>query len=144
MLHAIFSAIVTTDDIDRVVMNLPASMTHTDDGQDLRTKARKLLERGCHNPLVADWFSGRYEVLNECAIIERQPDTGKVIERRTDRVMVSDKRIIVVDFKFGNAKSEHAEQVADYIRLLAGMYRGKSIKGFLWYVYDNRVDEVIP
>ena len=144
VLHAIFSAIVTTDDIDRVVMNLPASMTHTDDGQDLRAKARQLLERGCHNPLVADWFSGRYEVLNECAIIERQPDTGKVIERRTDRVMVSDKRIIVVDFKFGNAKSEHAEQVADYMRLLAGMYRGKSIKGFLWYVYDNRVDEVIP
>ena len=48
---------------------------------------------------------------------------------------------IVVDFKFGSPKPEYQAQVRRYMNLLADMGH-HHIKGYLWYVYSNRIEEV--
>ena len=55
--------------------------------------------------------------------------------------MTDGERMIVVDFKFGRPRDEYYAQVREYMSLLAGMgYR--DIKGYLWFVYSNKIEEV--
>ena len=49
--------------------------------------------------------------------------------------------VIVVDFKFGTPLSEHHDQVRRYMSLLSEMGY-TNIKGYLWYVYSNLINEV--
>ena len=48
---------------------------------------------------------------------------------------------IVVDFKFGKPHDEHQKQVRQYMELLGNMGY-KSVKGYLWYVFPNKIVEV--
>jgi hypothetical protein len=43
-----------------------------------------------------------------------------------------------VDFKFGKPIEEHLKQVREYMDLLMQMGH-KQVKGYLWYVYTNRI-----
>jgi len=83
------------------------------------------------------WFDGSSKVLNEIEIIE---PGGRIY--RPDRVLMSSE-ITVIDFKFGSIKSlSHERQVARYMSLIRGMGT-KPVKGFLWYLEDNEIIEVI-
>ena len=68
-------------------------------------------------------------------------ESGRVVERRPDRVMTDGKRMVVVDFKFGAPRAEHHFQVAEYMRLLVSMGHD-DVKGYIWYVYNNIIEEV--
>lgn len=89
---------------------------------------------------MADWFSSRWQLFNECSIIALDEE-GHLKERRPDRVMTDGKETIVVDFKFGSPKESYHDQVMQYMQLLEDMGM-PSVKGFLWYVYSNKVEEV--
>ncbi len=55
--------------------------------------------------------------------------------------MIQGDNVVVVDFKFGNKKPEYTEQVLEYMHLLRQMgYR--HVKGYLWYVYKNVLEEI--
>ena len=62
-------------------------------------------------------------------------------EKRPDRVMQRGDQTVVVDFKFGNPKEEHLAQVREYISLLKEMGHSH-VEGFLWYVYQNKIQKV--
>jgi hypothetical protein len=49
--------------------------------------------------------------------------------------------MIVVDFKFGRPQDQYHQQVREYMELLRDMGY-KQIRGFLWYVYSNNLEEV--
>ena len=50
---------------------------------------------------------------------------------------------IVVDFKFGSPKSEYHDQVREYMDLIRKMNGPlTSVKGYLWFVYSNQIEEV--
>ena len=66
---------------------------------------------------------------------------GNMKERRPDRVMTDGHETHVVDFKFGSPKAEYHEQVREYMTLLSSMGM-PNVKGWLWYVYNNKVEEV--
>ena len=55
--------------------------------------------------------------------------------------MQNDKETVVVDFKFGKPKPEYHNQVKEYMELLGSMGH-KNVKGYLWYVYPNKIVEV--
>lgn len=61
--------------------------------------------------------------------------------RRPDRVMIKDGKVVVVDFKFGKKKDVYRKQVEEYMQLLGAMGY-TDIKGYLWYVFANELDEV--
>jgi ATP-dependent exoDNAse (exonuclease V) beta subunit len=138
ILHQIFSTIRTVDDIDDALSRLQFEGVLYD---ELITAERitDMLRKRLSHPKVADWFSSRWTLFNECTILSIED--GQVRERRPDRVMTNGREWVVVDFKFGSPKPEYHEQVREYMTLLASMGH-TNITGYLWYVYSNKIEEV--
>lgn len=148
MLHSIFSRINTKDDVERVLSELQMEGVlcdglNKDIGSALeREKLHAILNKCFENPIVADWFGGGWNLYNECTILSADKETGNVVKKRPDRVMQRGDETVVIDYKFGKQMREYKEQVRDYMKLL--LYMGhKKVKGYLWFVYSNKIEEVI-
>lgn len=140
VLHEVFSSIRTTADISKALRNLELDgivYDQTLTPERITHMIRKRLE----DPRVAQWFSDRWTLFNECAILSIDKHTGQVSERRPDRVMTDGQQMIVVDFKFGKERNEYHEQVRQYMQLLTQMGYG-NVSGYLWFVYSNIIKEV--
>ena len=138
VLHQIFSTIRTSADIEGALKRLQIEGVLYDE-QVTAEKITTMLHKRLSNKKVADWFSDRWTLFNECTILSIE--NGEVIERRPDRVMTDGKEWVVIDFKFGSPKDEYHDQVREYMQLLANMGH-TNIKGYLWFVYSNRIEEV--
>ena len=140
ILHQIFSTIRTADDIDDALQQLQFEGVLYDE-QITPSRIQQMLHKRLSDPRVADWFSSRWTLFNECTILSM--DNGEVKERRPDRVMTDGQNWVVVDFKFGSPKPEYHDQVQEYMDLIRQMHSPvESIKGYLWYVYSNQIEEV--
>ena len=139
VLHEIFSTIHTTADIEGALRQLQHDGVLYDD-EVTAAKLTAMLHQRLAAPRVNDWFSDRWLLFNECSIL-RLNEQGVVEERRPDRVMTDGKETHVVDFKFGRPKPEYQEQVREYMRLLQQMGH-PNVKGWLWYVYSNKIEGV--
>ena len=139
ILHQIFSTIRTTADIDIALKRLQLEGILYDE-QVTAEKIAAMLRKRLQNARVADWFSDRWTLFNECTILS--VEDSMVVERRPDRVMTNGQEWVVVDFKFGSPKDEYSDQVREYMQLLADMGH-TNIKGYLWFVYSNRIEEVL-
>ena len=139
MLHEIFSTIRTTADITPALIRLQHDGILYDD-EVTREKLTSMLHKRLEDKRVKDWFSERWQLFNECTILYLDSD-GKVVERRPDRVMTDGRETHVVDFKFGRPKEEYHDQVRQYMQLLQQMGM-PGVKGWLWYVYSNKIEEV--
>ena len=138
VLHEIFSTIQTEKDIPEALQRLQFEGILYDEemtAERITTMLRKRLS----DPRVASWFSPRWTLFNECTILS--VEDGDVKEQRPDRVMTDGNEWIVVDFKFGRPNPEYHQQVRGYMELLASMGH-KNIRGYLWYVYSNKIEEV--
>ena len=102
-----------------------------------RKSIERILRHALQLPQAAEWFSGKYELFNECSIIYNNPD-GRVELIRPDRVMKQGDHLIVVDFKFARPTIHHEQQVQRYMHNLREMGYS-SVEGYVWYGYDNRV-----
>ena len=138
VLHRIFSTIRTTEDIDIALQQLQNDGILYNE-EISRDRLVEMLRKRLEHPKVSDWFSSRWQLFNECSILTM--NDGEVQERRPDRVMTDGKEWIVVDFKFGKERSEYLDQVRQYMDLLQQMGH-RNIKGYLWYVYSNKIVEV--
>lgn len=139
LLHTLFSAIETEEDIDDAISQLVfegiIGRTETE------KETRELTERAFSSPQVKDWYSGNWQLFNECDIIWQE--NGELRTRRPDRVMMRNGEIVVVDFKFGKPNKKYNKQVRGYMQLLARMgYPQESIKGYLWYVEEEIIEKV--
>ncbi|MCH5307280.1 MAG: UvrD-helicase domain-containing protein [Prevotella sp.] len=139
VLHEIFSTIRTTDDIGYALQRLQQEGVLYDN-ERTRDKLTKMLRTRLENRQVSKWFSDKWQLFNECTILSMQPD-GSVKERRPDRVITDGKETHVIDFKFGKPKPEYLQQVRKYMQLLQQMGL-TNVKGWLWYVYSNKIEEV--
>lgn len=138
ILHRIFSVIRTKDDIGAALHQLESEGIIYDNDITLE-RISTMLRRRLEHPKVAEWFSGRWTLFNECTILSMED--GEVKEHRPDRVMTDGKEWIVVDFKFGRKKDDYPKQVRNYMELLKAMGHTE-VKGYLWYVYSNIIEEV--
>jgi ATP-dependent exoDNAse (exonuclease V) beta subunit len=139
VLHNIFSTIRTTADIEQALNRLQLSGILYDD-EVTREKVTELLRKRLEDSRVKDWFSDRWKIYNECTILQVKED-GSIEERRPDRVMTDGNETIVIDFKFGHPRPEYQQQVSEYMQLLRQMGM-PNVKGWLWYVYANKIEEV--
>lgn len=139
VLHEIFSHIRTLSDVEPAInqLTLDGVLDSSEDTlDDLRTQISQCLKQ----PEAREWFSPRWTLFNECTILTTNRD-GQIIEHRPDRVMKDGTQTIVVDFKFGHPRKEYQAQVAEYARLLKDMGE-ENVRAYLWYVTDERVEEV--
>lgn len=134
ILHEILSTINTSADADQAIDRAMR------EGLIATAKERDSISHIIHNaldlPQARDWFSGRYELFNECSIIF--PEDKEARSLRPDRIMNDGQRMIVVDFKFAKPHSDHASQVKRYMELLCEMGY-KEVEGYVWYGYTNHI-----
>lgn len=140
ILHKLFSTIRTKDDIQAALRQLEFDGVLYDE-YITTDRMADLLNKRLSDEKIADWFDGRWNVFNECSILTYDSATGKVMERRPDRVITDGHETKVIDFKFGKPKDEYRQQVMQYMQLLEQMGY-VNVKGYLWYVYSNKIDEV--
>lgn len=142
ILHYLFSTINTTDDIDTSLVQLEMDGFIEESGTNIK-RLRDMLHKRFSNRQVADWFSSRWTLFNECTILDYDAATDTVREHRPDRVMKDEKtgEVVIVDFKFGSPRPEYVEQVNRYKALTQNMGY-PNVKGYLWFVYSNRIEEV--
>ena len=128
LLHTLFSAIETKEDIESAIQKLvfEGVIGSKETEEEIRT-------------LTMNWYSGEWKLFNECAIIYK--DKGVLQTRRPDRVMMKDGQVVVVDFKFGKENKKYNKQVKGYMQLLSRMGY-KNITGYLWYVEEEIIEKV--
>lgn len=140
VLHQLFSTIYTTADIPTRLNELEQQgIIYNDEITSAQLRTR--IEDAITNPQVQEWFSKRWQLYNECTILEYNKDTNEMEEHRPDRVMTDGKEFVVVDFKFGKEREEYKRQVQQYMEILIRMGH-KKVSGYLWYVVKNNVVEV--
>lgn len=141
LLHRLFSAIRTADDVERVLQEMETDglfSTHL-----TAAGIRRIVHRALDNRQAAEWFAPGWTLFNECSIVSRDKETGETFVRRPDRVMMSPDRmrVVVVDFKFGKPSPDYAEQVRTYMNLLHRM-GFPIVEGYLWYVYTGKIEAI--
>ena len=68
-------------------------------------------------------------------------DRAQRVFAAVQRVITDGEEYIVIDFKFGTPKEEYHTQVREYMHLLSEMGHSR-VKGYLWFVYSNKIEEV--
>ncbi len=139
LLHTLFSAIETEEDIDNAIAQLV--FEGIIGKPETEEKIRELTHHAFSLPQVQDWYSGSWHLFNECDIIWQE--RGELRTRRPDRVMMRGNEIIVIDFKFGKQNKKYNKQVQGYMQLLTRMgYLKENIEGYLWYVEEDLIEKV--
>ena len=137
VLHDIFSTIRTRDDIPQALLLLEQEGIIYDE-QITRQRLEQLIRKRLDDPRVAEWFAPHWTLYTECSILT--PDGRNF---RPDRVMTDGRETIVVDFKFGRERDGYHDQVRQYMSLLSAMGL-PGVKGYLWFVYSNKIVPVNP
>lgn len=134
LMHELLSRIQTSNDIDTSVESYRREgVINRKEAEDLKTELQELLNK----PEVYEWYNAPTRVLNEVEIL-----FGKGKSRRPDRVMISEDKAIIVDYKFGEIEdNDHHTQVRNYLNLIRQMGYVK-VNGYLWYVSLNKIEEV--
>lgn len=137
VMHELFSYIHTLADAPKAMERLIFEGLITRDEQEAYLDK---INQSVISSQVEQWFSNDYQLFNECLILLKD-ENGKTRTRRPDRVMIGNNEVIVVDYKFGEAHDSHALQVQQYKELLGKMGYA-NVKGFLWYVGENKTIEI--
>lgn len=135
LMHEVLSKIRTAEDIIASVESYQlAGIINKEEAAALIQRLEMLLNR----PEVALWYDGTGRVLNEVEIL-----FGKGFSKRPDRILINNGIAVVIDYKFGNKQDErYVSQVKTYQKLIRQMGY-KNVKGFLWYVELDKIEEVI-
>jgi len=132
LMHLIFQNITTHKDIDKaVMMQYHEGLLSSEEAETLKEEIRKIIS----DDKVKFWFDGTYKVLNEDALL-----TEKGNIRIPDRVLFSEKEIIVIDFKFGEHHEKYLIQILEYKELLEDIYK-KNVHAYLFYPKKNKIIE---
>lgn len=135
MMHEIVSRVRTHADVENA---LEAHFLQGSLAASEKEKMLQSLRAYIALPEVEDWYSEKYNVLNEMQILH--PRFGF---SRPDRVMIGkNNEAIVVDYKFGNIEDgKHIRQVQRYKVKLEEMGYAP-VQGFVFYVTRKKVIEV--
>lgn len=135
VLHGIMERARTIEDIHSAIESLVIDRVLSADSAQMLTSQ---LEQVVSNPAVANWFSDQWQQIH----IENSIIAPGIGTRRPDRVMINGNKAIVVDYKFGERNNSYRKQIALYCSLLKKMGYSET-KGYLWYVREGDIEEVI-
>lgn len=126
IMHEILSRIYTIDDLPEAFAALVAQGFISE--HDAR-KEMDILLSILQTPPISSWFQKGITILNEQPIL-----TPEGQSYRPDRVVIlPEGKAIVIDYKFGQQRAEHHDQVKHYCQMLSQMGY-QSIEGYLLYL----------
>ncbi len=131
VLHDVLSRIVSPSDLDEAVRSvmMEGSLTASE-----TEEVRTLLKEAIESVSGYGWFPDSPDrVLNEAELIDTD---GSVY--RPDRVVISDGRVRVIDFKFGEHHIKYERQVRRYADIWRRMGFSE-VSAYLWYVQTGEV-----
>jgi len=133
LMHQIFSEIKYADEVD-IALNkmILEGYVSENEKNELKKEITEIISR----PGVADWFSKKYKVINEEALITSH---GEI--RIPDRVLINDEKLIVVDFKFGKKHKKYSKQISEYKQILNEVYN-KETEAFIYYIENDVIENV--
>lgn len=135
VMHDILSRIRTAVDLDGAVDDALMSGDITASEAE---EIRSLLAQRLAEVEKYGWFtSDAPEILNEASLIDTD---GKIY--RPDRVVISEGKVSVIDFKLGEHDRRYERQVSGY----AGLWRRMGyadVSAYLWYVHTGEVREIL-
>ncbi|HEU5289116.1 MAG TPA: UvrD-helicase domain-containing protein [Cyclobacteriaceae bacterium] len=132
-MHAVLSRVHYADEILEAMKTIIAEGLITESEQEPLLKQLRIL---FGQPQIKDWFSNAWQVKTEVPILLPGGD-----ESRIDRLMVKDKKAIVVDFKTGERNRQDQQQVLDYMAILRQM-NFTEVEGYILYLRDMEVVNV--
>lgn len=137
--HAIFSDIHTIDDVEKAInKQVFAGIISMEEVDELASTIRKHIDSA-----PSEWFDKSARVINERAILLKRKNTqGKVeIEnKRPDRIVMVDGKVIIIDFKFGEKNDKYKDQVKEYAYLIRKMGY-ENVEANLWYVEKGEIEK---
>ncbi len=131
--HEVLSLIYSTDDTDNA-LDTYCRRTRADD--DTAATLKQTLHNMMQQPEVARFFNSKFPSKNECNIAWN----NEVI--RPDRIVFTPECVWVIDYKTGQPKPEHIDQVLHYCDVLQAM-GNPTVKGYLVYLGTERC-QVLP
>jgi len=134
-LHEILSRIKDETEIESVLKDLEVEgIVSAGEKEGIQDQLSTLLQ----NEKIKSWFVPGWHVRTEVPILLPQGN-----ESRIDRLMIKEKKAIVIDFKTGEpAKADH-KQVSEYLEILRKM-NYPAVEGYLLYVRTGEVISIAP
>jgi ATP-dependent exoDNAse (exonuclease V) beta subunit len=96
----------------------------------------EMLEQLFDQPQMKEWFSKDVQVLTEQGIL--MPGG---MSSRPDRIILAEDKTLVIDFKTGEEKEAHHNQVREYMNLVKDL-RQKPAVGYLIYIESGEIKKV--
>ncbi len=113
LLHGLLSQINTEQDVEPLLaQQLEAGIIQPRQAEEITSK----LKRVVRHPQLSPSFSSEAEILNEAEILEPGGQLS-----RPDRVIITNDRTDIIDYKTGKARPEHKLQLNRYRSLLKTM-----------------------
>ena len=85
---------------------------------------------------IQEWFGPAYQSLSEPGIL-----LPGGTQKRPDRILISNDQALVIDFKTGEKRESHLQQVKEYMGLVAKLSL-LPVKGYLCYLEPTEILEV--
>ena len=134
VLHDILSRVVVSDDLEASVR---VSVMNGELSDDEASEALHLLSERMSSVKDHGWFDvPDAKVLNETSLIDTD---GEIC--RPDRVVIKDKEVAVIDYKFGEHRRVYERQLMKYADIWRRMGY-EEVSAYLWYVQTGEVRQV--
>ncbi|HLF32586.1 MAG TPA: UvrD-helicase domain-containing protein, partial [Cyclobacteriaceae bacterium] len=130
VVHDILARVVKHTDIE---VEMQRAMIAGEIPVAIADEIRSSLARLMEDPKISDWFSGNWEVMTEVPVI---PAPGEL--NRMDRVMIRNRKAIVLDYKTGQKRNEDIAQIREYMRILNEM-EYQDVEGYLLYLSSGEL-----
>ncbi len=128
LMHSMMDKIQSKNDVPKLLNNLLMEGLINIEDKD---KIEDILMKFFNHQTVSEWYNNNYKVYTERTIITKQ---GKY---RPDKILVNDKKAIVIDYKFGEEHhTAHEKQIKQYMLLLQEMTY-TDIQGYVYYAQTN-------
>jgi ATP-dependent exoDNAse (exonuclease V) beta subunit len=130
IIHHILARIKTANETDQAIKEaVAAGMIFEGEEEAVSRQIRQMTG----HPVAGEWFTGKWKVMTETSLLT------SLATLRPDRMMFSEGKAVVVDFKSGlERKESHRKQVQMYTEIMkqAGF---SDVSGYIWYIRDNEV-----
>jgi len=137
--------IEVNDLVDEVIFYIKNIYVHVrEDANEIDARLRPLLVETITDPDLKFLFfrgSQKIEYKNELPIYFEEKKSD--ISSHIDRVLIEPNRIIIVDYKTGDEKSEYVRQMHIYKKGIGKIYQGRPIKTLLVYVDKERGKKIV-
>ena len=134
VLHDILSRVIVPEDLQKAVLK---SLQSGEMNAAEADEASSLLSERIAGAVARGWFPDKADrILNESTLIDTD---GQMY--RPDRVVISDGKVVIIDYKFGEHHRAYEHQLKKYSQIWRRLgYR--EVSAFLWYVHTDEVVEV--